>query len=213
MQRRGFSAAALALATAAVCGAWPHAALAQQSFSEGREYLALDKPLPVEAPAGKVEVVEFFWYYCPHCYNFEPQLQAWLKNKPANVVFRRVPVAFNSGMEVHQRTYYALEALGKVEALQQPLFDAIHKEKQNLTTADAMANWVDKHGVPKAKFLEQFNSFATATKVRKATQLQNEFRVDGVPAMGVAGRYYTDGALAGSMERVLQTVNFLITKK
>lgn len=181
-----------------------------QAFREGVDYLVLDKPAPTEAPAGKVEVVEFFWYGCPHCNSFEPQLDAWLKTAPKNVAFRRVPVSFRPDFEPHQRLYYALEAMGKVDELHKKVFYTIHVERQPLNTAALVAAWAEKQGLDKAKFVEMYNSFSVSTKVRKATQLQDSYKVDGVPSLGIAGRYYTSSEQAKSMERALLITNYLV---
>ena len=175
----------------------------------GEDYLALDKRVPVDAPAGKIEVIEFFWYSCPHCNTFEPALDAWIKRAPKDLVVRRVPVAFRDDFVPQQRLFYALEAMGLVDQLHRKVFAAIHVERQDLARADAIAAWVAKQGVDKAKFLEQYNSFSVATKATRGTQLQNAYKVEGVPALGVAGRFYTDGTLAKNMDRALQIVDFL----
>lgn len=175
----------------------------------GEDYLALDKRAPVDAPAGKIEVIEFFWYSCPHCNSFEPALDAWIKRAPKDLAVRRVPVAFRDDFVPQQRLFYALDAMGLVDQLHRKVFAAIHLEKQDLARADAIANWVAKQGVDKAKFLEHYNSFSVATKATRGTQLQNAYKVEGVPALGVAGRFYTDGTLAKNMDRALQIVDFL----
>ncbi len=176
----------------------------------GTDYMVVDPRAPVDALAGKIEVVEFFWYACPHCNVFEPTLEAWVKKLPKDVAFRRVPVAFRDDFVPQQRLFFALEAMGLLERLHTKVFAAIHVEKLNLTRGDAITDWVVKQGVDKAKFLEQYNSFTTATKASRSTQLQNAYKVEGVPAMGVAGRFYTDGSLARSMERALLVVESLV---
>ena len=207
MKRRDFS-----LACGAVTGAaWlPTGASAQAKPPQaGVDYLALEKPAAVEAAAGKIEVIEFFWYNCPHCNVFEPTLEAWIKRAPKDLVVRRIPVAFQDSFVPQQRLFYALDAMGLVGQLHAKVFAAIHAEKQNLAKGDAIVEWVVKQGVDKAKFLEHFNSFSTSTKATRGSQLQNAYRVEGVPALGVAGRFYTDATLAKSMERALQVVDFL----
>nr|WP_315246698.1 thiol:disulfide interchange protein DsbA/DsbL [uncultured Albidiferax sp.] len=179
----------------------------------GTDYLVLDKPAPTEAPAGKVEVVEFFWYACPHCFAFEPALSAWLKKLPKNVAFRRVPVVFQDSFVPPQKLYYTLEAMGQLEALHGKVFSAIHVERQKLDKDNLVIDWAAKQGLDKAKFLETYNSFSVATKVRKAGQLQEAYKVAGVPAMGVAGRFYTDGTQAQSMERGLTIVDYLVAQQ
>jgi thiol:disulfide interchange protein DsbA len=171
--------------------------------------MVLEKRASVEAPAGKIEVVEFFWYSCPHCNAFEPTLNAWVKGVGKDVSVRRVPVAFRDDFVPQQRLFYALEAMGLLDKLHGQVFAAIHVEKQKLARGDEIGDWVGKQGVDKTKFMEQYNSFSISTKATRGAQLQNAYRVEGVPALGVAGRFYTDGSLARSMERALQVVEFL----
>lgn len=210
MKRREFSVAA-ASALAAGTFAVP-AAHAQGKPEEGTHYFLLDKRVPVEAPAGKIEVVEFFWYNCPHCNAFEPKLEAWIKRIPPDVSVRRVPVAFRDEFVPQQRLFYTLEAMGKVEELHRKVFAAIHEQRVPLATQDTIAAWIEKQGLDKAKFLELYNSFSISSKARKAAQLQEAFKVQGVPALGIAGRYYTDGTTAGNMDRALQVTDFLIAE-
>ena len=207
MKRRDFSLA-LGVAAGASWVQTPAFAQAKPPVA-GDDYLLLDKPATVEAPAGKIEVIEFFWYSCPHCNAFEPSLAAWIKRAPKDVAVRRVPVAFRDDFVPQQRLYYALEAMGLVDKLHGKVFAAIHAEKQSLNTAETISAWVAKQGVDKSKFMEQFNSFAVANKATKGTQLQNAYKVEGVPAIGVAGRFYTDGTYAKTMDRALVIAEFL----
>ena len=209
MQRREFSISAATLA--ATAGLTSTAAHAQgQQPKEGVDYLLLDKPAPTEAAAGKIEVVEFFWYSCPHCNRFEPQLEEWAKKMPKDVVLRRAPVAFRPDFEPQQRLYFVLEGMGKVEELHKKVFHAIHVEKQALNSLPLIADWAEKQGIDKVKFTEAYNSFPVATKTRKATLLQEAYKVDGVPALGVAGKYYTSGSVAQTMERALVVTDHLV---
>ena len=207
MQRREFSISATALALgAAATGAHAQG----QPPKEGSDYLVLDKPAPTDSGAGKIEVVEFFWYSCPHCNKFEPQLEEWIKKMPKDVVLRRAPIAFKPDFEPQQRLYFVLEAMGKVEELNKKVFAAIHVEKLPLNTQALITEWAEKQGISKAKFTEAYNSFPVATKTRKATLLQDSYKVDGVPALGIAGKYYTSGSLAQTMERALVVTDHLI---
>lgn len=219
MQRREFSFSAATLAASATLGASALPALAQAqasapaaAFKSGRDYLTLDKPAPTEAPAGSVEVVEFFWYNCPHCNAFESMFEAWVKKQPKDVSIRRAPIAFRPDFEPQQRLYFVLEGLGKVDELHAKVFNAIHVQKQQLNTVDQISAWMEKQGIPKAKFMELYNSFTVSTKVRKATQLQDAYLLDGVPALGIAGRYFTNGTQAKSLERSLQVTDYLIVQ-
>jgi len=208
MKRRDFSLACGAAMAGAALVQSP--AMAQGKPPEaGTDYLMLEKRAIVEAPADKIEVVEFFWYSCPHCNAFEPTFDAWRKRVPKDFAVRRVPAAFQDSFVPQQRLFYALEAMGLVDQLHGKVFAAIHVEKQDLSRGDAIADWVAKQGVDKAKFLTQYNSFSVATKASRGTQLQNAYKVEGVPALGVAGRFYTDGSLAKSMDRALKVVEFL----
>lgn len=213
MQRRQFSRqlSQAALVSSASLAGLPVIATAQAAAPvAGRDYLVLDKRAPVEAPAGKVEVVEFFWYSCPHCFSFEPQFKAWIQKAPKDVVVRRVPVSFRADFEPQQRLYYVLEAMGKLDSLHGKVFDAIHLDKQLLNTPELVLAWAEKQGLPRAKVSELYNSFPINLKARKATQLQEAFMVDGVPSLGVGGRYFTSGSLARNMERALQVTDHLI---
>lgn len=206
MQRRQFSLAATSI------GLLP---LAQSvhaqggGFRAGTDYAVLEKRVPTEAPAGKVEVIEFFWYSCPHCNVFEPALEAWASKLPAHVAFRRVPVAFQPSFQPQQRLYYALEAMGMVEQYQRRVFAAIHQQRQNLSGDQQIIDWAAANGLDKAKFTEQLKSFSVATKIQKAKKLQEDYQVAGVPSLGVAGRFYVDGELAKTMDRALQIVDSL----
>jgi protein dithiol oxidoreductase (disulfide-forming) len=212
MDRREFSAGAACILGAASLAA-PQLALAQGKKPEdGVEYLTLDKRAPVDAPAGKIEVVEFFWYSCPHCNHFEPQLEAWIKKLPPDVFMRRVPVAFRDSFVPQQRLYYTLEAMGKVDEMQAKVFRAIHNERQGVDREESILAWAEKQGFDKDKFRDLYNSFSVAAKTRRASQLQDMYKVTGVPAIGVAGRYYTDGDLARSMERALQVTDYLVAE-
>jgi len=211
MKRRDFSLAAISAATVA---GLPLATQAQGPAAakpvEGKDYVSLDKRVPTDVGTGKIEVIEFFWYSCPHCNSFEPQFAAWLKAAPKDLVVQRVPVRFRDDFEAQQRAYYVFESLNMVDVMHGKLFHAIHTERQQLNSAQALAAWANKNGLPEKKFMDTFNSFGVATKARRATQLQEAFKVQGVPALGIAGRFYTDGGLAQSMDRALQVADYLI---
>ena len=211
MKRREFSlSAASAVAASALTLPVANPAMAQaRQFKEGKDFKRLDKPVAPDAPAGKVDVIEFFWYSCPHCNAFEPTLDAWVKAAPKDLSIRRVPVAFNASFVPQQKLYYTLEGMGKLDALHAKVFRAIHVEKAKLAKDDEILAWVTQQGVDVAKFKEVYGSFSVANQVRRASQLQDSYGVEGVPSMGVAGKYYTDGTMAGSMQTVLQVVEYL----
>lgn len=212
MHRREFSRTAALSPLALMLGAAHLPTLAQTAagYREGTDFLRLQRPAPVDAPAGKVEVVEFFWYNCPHCFRFEPTFDQWSSKAPAHVVVRRLPVAFRDDNVPQQRLYYALEAMGRADDLHRKVFHAVHVEKQRLNTQDEISAWMAKQGVDKAKFLEFYNSFGVAGKARRASQITDAYQVDGVSALGVAGRFFTSGSMAKSMERALQVVDHLV---
>ena len=211
MKRREFSlSAASAVAASALTLPVANLAMAQaRQFKEGKDFKRLDKPVAPDAPAGKVDVIEFFWYSCPHCHAFEPTLDAWVKAAPKDLSIRRVPVAFNASFVPQQKLFYTLEGMGKLDALHAKVFRAIHVEKAKLAKDDEILAWVTQQGVDVAKFKEVYGSFSVANQVRRASQLQDSYGVEGVPSMGVAGKYYTDGTMAGSMQTVLQVVEYL----
>jgi protein dithiol oxidoreductase (disulfide-forming) len=211
MKRREFSLAASTAAAAAAFGL-PQAHAQGKKPEDGADYITLDKRVLVEAPAGKIEVIEFFWYSCPHCNAFEPRLEAWIKKAPADLFIKRVPVAFRDDFVPQQRLFYVLEAMGKVDEMQRKVFNAIHVDRLLLNKEDLILDWVGKQGLDKAKFQELYNSFSVSTKARKATQLMEAFKVQGVPALGIAGRYYTDGTLAGTMDKALVVTDYLIAE-
>jgi protein dithiol oxidoreductase (disulfide-forming) len=212
MNRRDFSVGAACVVGAAALGL-PGMVLAQtRKPEEGTEYLTLDKRVGTDAPAGKVEIIEFFWYSCPHCNAFEPKLDAWIKKLPGDVVLRRVPVAFRDDFVPQQRLFYTLEALGKLDELHTKVYHTIHAERNPINKEDLILDWAAKQGLDKAKVKELYNSFSVSSKARRASQLQDAFKVQGVPALGIAGRYYTDGTLAGTMDRALQITDYLIAE-
>lgn len=195
-------------------GGWAAAtgttAMAQGSPVEGTHFTRLAQPVPVSVPAGKIEVLEFFSYACPHCYSLEATLEAWAKQLPADVVFRRVPVPFLFNYENFQRIYFTLEAMGKVDAMQMKVFNAVHQQRLRLDKEPDIVAFMNANGVDGAKFAETFKSFSIQTKLRQAQQLTQAYKIDGVPTLAVQGRYITSGALAGSNERALAVTDYLI---
>lgn len=197
MQRRDFSRSLLAVGTTALAatGAFTFTpALAQRvGPKEGTDFLRLGQRAPVESPASQVEVVEFFAYSCVHCFNFEPLFDEWMKKQPASVRVRRMPVAFSPAFVPMQRLYFTLESMKLVDRLHSKVFQAIHVDRQQLTTAPVITAWIEKQGgVDMARFNAVFNGEA-ASLATKATQLQDAYKVEGTPSLGIAGRYYVNG--------------------
>ncbi len=186
----------------------PLAAPAQQ-LRAGIDFLALKSELPVETP-GKIEVIEFFWYGCPHCYTLEPLIETWVKKLPPDAQFRRVPAVFNDRWARDAAIYYAFEALGVLDRLHRPLFDAIHRDGLRTDSGPALGQWLQKQGVDTKKFDEVARSFGVQSKVRRAAQLSVAFRIDGTPAMAVHGRFTVGAEQSREQGVMLGTVDYLI---
>jgi len=187
------------------------AAHAAPQFTEGQGYDRLAVTQPV-SPAGKIVVTEFFWYNCPHCAEFEPELEAWAKHLPNYVVLQRVPVAFAPQYVEQQKFYYALLELGKVEALQGAIFKAIHEQHAQLQTRAQMADWVQAHGVNRQQFLAAFDSFSVQMQANRASQMMSDYQVNGVPTLAVQGAYTLSAALpqTPNNQALLQAVDQLV---
>jgi thiol:disulfide interchange protein DsbA len=178
---------------------------------EGRDYVRLNEPVPVPG-GGKIDVIEFFSYGCPHCYSFEPMLEQWVKKLPADVAFRRIPAAFNPVFEGYARLFYALEAAGQAEALHKRVFAAIHVQRQRLDKEADIAAFVSSNGGDGAKVVEGLKSFGVATKMRQAKQAMDAYKIDGVPALGIHGRWFTSGSLANGNDKALTVADYLIQR-
>jgi thiol:disulfide interchange protein DsbA len=191
--------------------ALPCLAPAAESFELGRDYLELPFPQPVETGA-KIEVREYFWYGCPHCYHLEPELSKWLKKIPAGAQFVRTPGILNPGWAMHAQAYYAFESLGVVARVHEPMFRAIHEQKLPMNDEASIIGLAVKHGVDKAKFSAAFNSFSVRMKVEKAKQLGQESLVNSVPVLVVDGKYLTSPALVHGEAATMRALDFLINK-
>jgi thiol:disulfide interchange protein DsbA len=153
-----------------------------------QQLIEIKPPVPVEG-TDKIQVLEFFWYGCIHCYNLEPSLESWIKTLPPDVEFRRVPAVFNERWGLDASIYYAMEALGLVDKLHRPLFEAIHKNRLRTDNQQEFSEWLTRQGVDAKKFVETVQSFGVRSKTRRAVQLTVAYKVDGTPAMAVHGRY------------------------
>lgn len=204
MNRRDFALKTSLLALSAT--ALP--ARAQAALVEGTDYKRVAQPVPVSGD--KIEVVEFFGYWCPHCNAFEPALDAWAKKLPVNVSFKRWPVAFNAAQEPAQRLYFAIEALGLLDTLHRKVFAAMHVEQKRLDKDAEISEFASKNGVDPAKLMDAMKSFSVATKIRQSRQLSEGYRIEGVPTLGVHGRFMTSPSIAGSQERALAVADALI---
>jgi protein dithiol oxidoreductase (disulfide-forming) len=208
MNRRDFSSH-LALGLSTLSGV----AAAQGKPVEGTHYVRLNTPATVTLPAGKkIEVVEFFWYECPHCNAFEPMLEDWVKKLPADVAFRQIPVGFTARHQVHQRLFYALEEMGQLATLHRRIFAAIHLQQRRLGTENDVLAWLKEQGVDMARYADVAKSFSVSTKANRARSLTEAYKIDGVPALGIHGRFYTSGALAGGHAQALAVADALIQR-
>jgi len=211
MNRRRFSASLLSAAAASALVA-SRPAFAQAAPAEGKDFTRVEPPQPPGVPAGKVEVLEFFSYACPHCSSFEPTIEAWEKQLPAEVVLRRVPVAFLMNADNFMHAYYALETTGAVQAMQLKIFRAIHVERKRLEKGEDIAAFVGANGGDADKFLAAFKSFSVNTSVARAKKLMADYKVESVPTLVVQGRWMTSPSQAGSSERALAVVDQLVQR-
>lgn len=186
-------------------------AAAMGEFLEGVEYVRLKNPVPVET-GKKIEVREFFWYGCPHCYALEPSLEQWVKKLPKNVEYIRTPAVFNERWAVHARAYYAFQMLGLTERLHGALFHAIHAEKKQLFDVASLATFVAEHGGDRKAFLDAYNSFGMQQYISRAEELQRAYAIDSVPTLFVDGRFMTNANIAGGVDKVTQVLDVLIRK-
>ena len=188
------------------------AATGQTKPTEGKDYLTLNPPQTVEAN-GKVDVTEFFWYRCPHCYNLEPVLQAWVKKLPRDVQFRQVPAIFNDEWALDARVFYMLDTTGDLARVHAGLMDAIHQQGGTRLKGDAymkwVADWLGKNGVDLAKYDAALRSFTVETKLKRATQLTQAYKIDGVPALSVQGRWLVSASMVGDRQAMINVTDFL----
>lgn len=183
-------------------------ALRAQQGGENAGYTVLKNELPVETP-GKIEVAEFFWYGCIHCYNLEPVLETWVPKLPADAYFRRIPAVFNERWAQDAAIFYSFEALGVLEKLHRRFFDAIHKDRLKTDSAPALSEWLSKNGLDATKFDATLKSFGVQSKVRRAAQLTKASSIDGTPALMVQGRYTISAEQGKSREGMLATADTL----
>jgi thiol:disulfide interchange protein DsbA len=189
------------------------ASLADGKWQAGKHYTLLSPAQPTNVGPGKVEVIEVFWYGCSHCYELDPYLESWKKNKPAYIEFVRLPVIWGPGHKLHGRLFYTLQVLGKLDTLHTKVFDTIHRGGNMLIAQDEDATfkmqlaWAEANGVNGEDFKREYNGFAVNTALQRAEQLTKRYRVAGVPLMLVNGRYSTDVGAAGGHSQLLSLLN------
>jgi thiol:disulfide interchange protein DsbA len=189
----------------AACVLAPLAAAAQPRFA----YSEIKPALQVEAE-GKIEAIEFFWYGCIHCYNLEPAVEKWEKTLPKDVQFRRVPAVFNDRWAIDAAIFYTFEAMGVLDKLHRPFFDAIHRDRLRSDNAQALNEWLQKQGIDPKKFDATMKSFGVQSKTRRAAQLTALYKIDGTPAMAVNGRYTVSTEQGRTQNGMFETVNDLV---
>jgi thiol:disulfide interchange protein DsbA len=199
-----------ALVTASLFGMTAQAA--DVPLEAGKTYVELSNPVPVSVP-GKIEVVELFWYGCPHCYAFEPTINPWAEKLPKDVNFRRIPAMFGGPWDAHGQLFLTLEAMGVEHKVHNAVFEAIQKQGKRLTKPDEMADFVATQGVDKDKFLATFNSFAIQGQIKQAKELAQKYGVQGVPTLIVNGKYRFDLGTTGGPEATLNVADQLIAKE
>jgi thiol:disulfide interchange protein DsbA len=209
-----FAGPAAAQSSAGVAAAASTVAAGVAKFEAGKDYELLTPAQPaVAAGAGRVEVVEVFMFGCPHCAAFEPHLQGWLKTAPAYISFVRVPAVWNAIADLHARAYYTAEALGKTAEIDAPFFNEIHVKHNMLDSEDKLAAFFAQFGVEDKLFRNTFESFAVDAKVSRAEDLVKRYKVPGTPAVVVAGKYLTNGAMAGSYDAWFAVIDELAAKE
>ncbi len=199
-----------ALVTASLFGMTAQAA--DVPLEPGKSYMELKNPVPISEP-GKIEVVELFWYGCPHCYAFEPIINPWIEKLPADVHFVRIPAMFGGPWKAHGQLFLTLDAMGVEHKVHAAIFNAIQNERKKLVEPEEMADFVATQGVDKDKFLATFNSFAVKGKIAQVTELAKKYEVSGVPTLIVNGKYRFDLGTAGGPEAALNVADQLIAKE
>lgn len=199
----------LALFAAAVLSVSAFAA-SEEAF-EGHDYTRLKNAQPV-ATGKKIEVLEFFWYRCPHCFQLEPGLTAWLKKLPKDAQIRRVPAVFREDWAPGAKIYYTLEQMGQLDRLHSKVFDAYHVDNLNLNDTAVLGTWIAKQGVDRKKFESIYNSFSTQSKVMQGARLSAAYGITGVPAFIIDGKYSTSMSMVRSEPRLFEVLDQLITK-
>lgn len=187
------------------------AAAQSDNYVEGAQYELLQQFQPIQTGA-KIEVVEMFWYRCPHCFRLKPYLLKWLESKPENAEYVPIPAILNDNWALHGRAFYTFEALGVIDPLHSKFFDAIHKYRKPFNTAEQIAVWAQDYGVDRQQFIDTFNSFAVNNKLNFARIMSRKYGLKSVPAIIIDGKFRTNVSMAGSHDELINVINFLIKK-
>ncbi len=184
---------------------------ARADIVEGKDYTVLATPQPTQ-DSNTIEVLEFFWYGCPHCNSLHPHLKSWLMNIPSDVSFRYVPATLRANWVSAAKIFYAIEAIGKTDVLHDKIYDAIHRDKIDLNQESILFDWIEKQGIDRKKFEDTYRSFAVQNQVAKSTQLTRQYQLTGVPALIINGKYITSGRMGGTPQDTIKTLEALIEK-
>jgi len=187
-------------------------AIAQMAFVEGQDYKTIS-PAVKTSQSDKVVVTEIFWYGCPHCFRFEPYVERWSAQLPETVVFEQVPSALNPRWTEHARAYYAFKMMNVLDQTHKAFFDAIHLKRRRLNSVDTIAEFVAELGLDEKAFRENYFSFPVETLIRKNGQKEKRYGHGGVPAVIVNGKYLASASMAGSNERLIEVINFLVAQE
>jgi len=190
----------------------PLSATAAIAFEEGKSYKKLAQP-QATMDKNKIEVVELFWYGCPHCHKFQPYVEKWLKTKPDNVSYIRMPAILREDWSLHARAFYTAETLGVLDRIHTPLFDAIHNDKRHLFTEGKLMDFFAEHGVNNDDFRNTFHSFAVDSKVRRARQMTRRYQTRGTPAVAINGKYVTGPGMAKGFDNMIKVIDYLVEKE
>ncbi len=180
---------------------------------EGKHYHRITPAVPTNVEEGKVEVLEIFWYGCPHCFDFEPHIVSWKETMSEDVSFMRVPAVLNRGWVTHARAFYALETMGELERIHPVFFEAIHTQGRRLRDVESMARFLSQHEVDVEKFKSAYNSMYVETKIKRADQVVRQYGVSSVPQVIINGKYRTSASDAGSYENLLRVVDMLVEQE
>lgn len=190
----------LAIGAQANAGAW----------QEGKHYVKVAQPQPTSVAPDEVEVIEFFWYGCPHCYSLEPHIKKWLESKSSKVKYLRMPASLNPAWSTLSQAYFTAEALDVVDPMHDVIFNKIHGEHRMITSKDTLQELFKEHaGVNEEDFNKAWSSFSVASKMKRADLLARRFRITGVPAIIIDGKYATDATKAGSYANVFEVVDYV----
>ncbi|NWN90086.1 thiol:disulfide interchange protein DsbA/DsbL [Marinobacter adhaerens] len=181
-------------------------------WKEGTHYKKLDTPVRTASDSG-IEVAEVFWYGCPHCYNFKPLAEAWEAEAPDYVEYVRIPAALGSSWEPHARAFYALEAMDALDTMHDPMFDALAGQRRPLNDGESLAGFVAEYGVDPDEFLANYKSFGVNARMQQAQSKIRGARITGTPSMLVNGKYTISASMAGSLEAMLEVVDYLVEKE